>query len=387
MLRHLGMFILLFAILPIEARSLYMIEQKIEVHAGTEANAKNYSIDQGESVELYPDFLTIPNNAEGSAMLNLKSAEKGPRGEPLYKALLSSGMTVYLNRENLLKVLKSKAYADPEGAMDRFNRMNRSAKNSNCPVLCKGCEHAATKDEAEAFRQLSKSDHEMEIYHCAFKGSGREQIKLALPILRDLEQVTGFPAVYVNCIVENESAYTNLGSSDGSYGVGHFTPTTARAVAEETAKIVREMAKLKNERAKLYRSLDAKQATEMITKASFDKETAPYQLAAIAANAKRLLEIIGQDLQRHPLSENQLLPGVKKERLLEFAAYGHNAGERFLRELKSEIVKDHSSLVDGVIVGTEKRYIEDVRNCMRRLNYNKRSKDGNPDFKRCENKK
>lgn len=348
---------------------------------------KPIDIPAGKSV-LFKNFEKKSGNPTGDVFFNIaqRKSQAGSDGNEYFVGDFS-GKTIYLSRDAMIQALSTPT-ADPKVAVDRLTNMNKATgKGPNGIPPCASCSHLAGK-ELEGFEAISKSDEELRKYTCLFHkhthatGIGDRNFEMTLPVMKEASKATGIPVAYISCIIQQESQY-EIFNGAGHYGLGHFGNSTAGAVAADALEVGRSIAAKKG-----YPARTVSQVKSMILMndgRQLTEEIAIYQSAAIAANARRLLEDFGLS---HLSAQQSAATGDGNAFLntLLLAAAGHNVGSGIITSIPySAFGSNSTSWTDrGNIPGTTRVYLQNMKMCMEKGNFNARDNGTwKPDHARC----
>lgn len=269
--------------------------------------------------------------------------------------------------------------SNPKNVSDVIERF--SMMDKNCTLPCTGCDHL-DEHEQKAFAKLSKSDEELNRYVCAFRkfgsdGEGQRNFAMALPAMKQAALSMGIPVAYMACIPHNEGKWEDFGA--GQYrGMGHFDARTARTVVED----VRRFARLNG-----YGNVSRKRALELMRQTKLTPENAPFQAAAIAANARRLINLFGlKRIQAQKLKAETSDPGETMLNTLLMVAYAHNVGQSAIRKVPMSAFTTNSMEWIKNVTDIPGDYIKDLKSCMERGNFSPRvggAGTHHPNFARC----
>ena len=293
----------------------------------------------------------------------------------LLAGFLFSGMSSAKPRATASKpkASKPKSVAD---VIDRFSSMDKS-----CALPCTHCDHLDEREQ-NAFGNLAKSEEELKRYVCAFRkfgsdGDGVNNFSMTLPAMKQASLSMGIPVAFMVCITHNESKWEDFGN--GRYqGMGHFDSRTAGAVVDD----VRRFARLNG-----YGNVSKKRALELIRQTKLTRENAPFQAAAIAANARRLIKLFGlKRIQAQKLKSQTSEPGETMLNTLLMVAYAHNVGQSAIRKVPMSAFTNNSTDWTKNVTDTPGDYIKDLKSCMERGNFSPRVGGvgtHHPNFARC----
>lgn len=258
-----------------------------------------------------------------------------------------------------------RAQSRPKSVADVIERSVQMDRN--CAKPCPTCDHLG-EVELEGFSKLSKSDAELQRYVCAFRkfgstGEGQRNFAMALPSMKQAALFSGIPVAFLACIPHNEGKWENFGN--GQYrGMGHFDARTASAVVEE----VRRFARLNG-----YGNVSRQEALKLIRETKLTPRNAPFQAAAIAANARRLIQLFGlQKIQAQKNGARYAESGETMLNTLMIVAYAHNVGQSAIRKVPMSAFTTNSMSWVRNVTDIPGDYIKDLKSCMERGNFSPR---------------
>lgn len=353
---------------------------------------KAIDIPAGKSV-VVKDF-TQSANPTAAVFFNISQnkAQRGSDGDDYFPGNFN-GKNVFISRDAMIQGLsntaptKAPASADPKATVERLATMNKSTgKGPNGTPPCESCGHLAGI-ETEEFDKITKSDEELRKYTCLFHkhtnatGVGDRNFEMTLPMMKEVAKATGVPAVYTSCIIQQESQY-EIFNGGGHTGLGHFGSSTAGSIAQDTLEAVKEIAAKKG-----FPNRTASQVKAMILMndgTRLTEEIALYQTAAIAMNAKRLLNEFAaphMNFQSSAVKHD----GRALINTLLLAAAGHNVGQGVITTIPPQAFTSNTTdWTRRVGSGVTRVYLENMKMCMEKGNFNARDNGvWKPDHARC----
>ena len=365
------------------------------VWEGPNGTGKAIDISPKQAVQVRKFKYDPRNRPDGNVHYNDSGLNNATNG--FFEGELN-GKKVYIPKLTMIEVLTRQngptvPAADPKAAVERLADANKAkGKGPNGVPPCELCAHLVGKEQ-ESFADITKSDDELRKYTCLFHkkknnrktGVGERNFEIVLPVMKEVEKVTGIPTAYMSCVIQQESQF-EIFNGGPNIGLGHFNNATRKTIlnygladwASRVAANLKRPPVSSSEAAARLAMNDGERLTQDI---------AITQVTAIALNLRRLLDEFGM---KHMAAQQDAVSGDGRALInaLLLASAGHNFGEAIIARVPWSAFKSNDTgWTRRVPSGTTLDYLNNMKMCLAKGNFDTRNAGTwPPDYESCGGK-